>query len=633
MKLADITGPADLRRLSLGQLNELAAEIRRVIIETCSRTGGHVAPNLGVVELTLALHCVFDSPKDRVFWDVGHQCYTHKLLTGRYGKFSTLRQEGGIAGFPKRAESEHDSHDPGHSGDSLSLALGAAIGDRLRGEPRRAIAVIGDGSVVAGMAFEALNHAGELKQDLTVVLNDNEMSIAPSTGAMASYLSRVTTGRVYNRVRADVWNLLGLLPADLTDRTRVAARKLAEGLKNLVVPSVVFEELGFRYVGPVDGHSLAELIPNLERVRGLHGPVLVHVVTRKGRGYKPAAERPEVFHGIGPYDCETGECAVSSERTFSATFGKALVEMAGRDDRVVAITAGMCLGTGLDDFRRKFPNRVFDVGICEQHAVGFGAGLALAGLRPFVVLYSTFLQRAFDQVVEDVCLQGLPVVLVVDRAGFVGEDGPTHHGVFDLGYLGMLPGMTVMAPKDEDELALMLEYARLHTGGPTAIRYPRGGSGMKPQPAVAPVAPGKAELLLEGDDGCLLAFGAMVAPALDAARVLGEEGIDLTVVNARFLKPLDSELILAMARRHASITTLEENVLTGGFGSAVAGVLEQAGVACPVNRLGVSDRFAAQAPRRRLLEAEGLAGEKLVEKLRLTTARDAKREPRIVALQ
>ncbi|HDR00033.1 MAG TPA: 1-deoxy-D-xylulose-5-phosphate synthase, partial [candidate division WOR-3 bacterium] len=552
--LADIRSPADLRKLSLVQLNELAGEIRRVIVETTAKTGGHVAPNLGVVELTLALHSVFDSPRDRIFWDVGHQCYVHKLITGRYERFATLRQESGLAGFPKRAESEHDSNDPGHSGDSISLALGAAIGDRLRGEPRRSIAVIGDGSVVAGMAFEALNHAGELKQDLTVVLNDNEMSIAPSTGAMASYLSRVTTGRMYNRMRADVWNLLGLLPSDLTDRARVAARKLAEGLKSMVVPSVVFEELGFRYVGPVDGHSLAELIPTFERIRSLHGPVLVHVVTRKGQGYPPAIERPEVFHGVGPFDCETGECVKAAGRTFTGAFGAAIVGMAGRDDRVVAITAGMCLGTGLDEFRAKFPNRVFDVGICEQHAVTFGAGLALAGMRPFVVIYSTFLQRAFDQVIEDVCLQKLPVVLVLDRAGLVGEDGPTHHGVFDLGYLGMLPGMTVMAPMDEDELALMLEFARNRTGGPVAIRYPRGGSGL-PETRHRPIKFGRAEPLREGGDGCVLALGATVGAALGAARVLAREGVELTVVNARFMKPLDEGLVADLARRYRVLVT------------------------------------------------------------------------------
>jgi 1-deoxy-D-xylulose-5-phosphate synthase len=619
MALADIKSPTDLRKLSLTQLTELAAEIRKVIVETTARTGGHVAPNLGVVELTLALHCVFDSPQDRLFWDVGHQSYAHKLVTGRYRRFGTLRQEGGVAGFPKRAESEHDSYDSGHSGDSISLALGAAIGDRLRGESRRAVAVIGDGSIVTGMAFEALNHAGELKQDLVVVLNDNEMSIAPSTGAMASYLNRIITGRMYNRMRADVWNLLGLMPADLTDRARLAARRLEEGLKNLVVPSVVFEELGFRYIGPVDGHSLVELIPTFERIRQLHGPVLVHVVTRKGHGYRPAVDRPEVFHGVGPFECETGECAASPGPTYSSTFGAALVAMAARDDRVVAITAGMCLGTGLDEFRAKFPNRVFDVGICEQHAVALGAGLALAGMRPFVVVYSTFLQRAFDQLVEDVCLQALPVVLAVDRAGFVGEDGPTHHGVFDLSYLGMLPGMTVMAPKDEDELVRMLEFARTHTGGPVAIRYPRGGSGNPPpgcRDAGPGIEPGRAEIVRAGEDGCVLALGSMVTTALEAAESLAGEGIRLAVVNARFLKPLDEELIVELAARYSMIVTLEENVLAGGFGAAVAGLLERRGAACRVRRLGIADRFVEAAPRRRLLEVERLAGAPLLDELR-----------------
>lgn len=614
--LADIRSPADLRKLSLSQLGELAKEIRKTIVETTARTGGHVAPNLGTVELTLAMHCVFDSPRDRIFWDVGHQCYAHKLVTGRYDRFRTLRQEGGVAGFPKRKESEHDGHDAGHSGDSISLALGAAIGDRLRGEARRSVAVIGDGSIVVGMAFEALNHAGETKQDLTVVLNDNEMSIAPSTGAMAVYLNRVTTGRMYNRMRADVWNLLGLLPADLTDRARIAARKLAEGLKSMVVPSVVFEELGFRYVGPVDGHDLTELIPTFERIRSFRGPVLVHVVTRKGYGYRPAVERPELFHGLGPFDCATGECAKSPGRTFTGTFGEAAVAMAGRDDRVVTVTAGMCLGTGLDEFRSKFPNRIFDVGICEQHAVAFGAGLALAGLRPFVVVYSTFLQRAFDQVIEDVCLQRLPVVLVVDRAGFVGEDGPTHHGVFDLGYLGMIPGMTVMAPMDEDELVLMLDYARTWTEGPIAIRYPRGGSGL-PSAVHAPVVMGQAEEMRKGRDGCVLALGATAGAVLAAAQELSKEGIELEVVNARFMKPLNEDFIADVARRFPVLVTVEENVLPGGFGAAVCGLLETIGTeGVRVRRLGIGDRFVEHASRKRLLEAEGLAGAPLVGRLR-----------------
>ena len=433
MALLDgVRSPADIRRMSLIQLMELAAEIRELIIQTTARNGGHTAPSLGVVELTLALHYAFDTPRDQIVWDVGHQCYAHKIITGRRDRFGTLRQKDGISGFPKKSESEYDTFDTGHSGDSIAVALGTAVGDRLKGSSRRSVAVIGDGSVAAGMAFEALNQAGCLKQDLVVVLNDNEMSIARSTGAMAGYLNRMITGKMYNRLRGDVWNLLGHLPEDLGGKSRVAARKLEEGLKNLVVPSILFEELGFRYIGPVDGHNMAEMIDTFKRVRQLHGPVMVHVVTRKGKGYAPAQKRPEMFHGTGPFNADTGVPLGSAGLTFTGAFGEKMVELAGRDDRVVAVTAGMCLGTGLSDFREKFPNRLFDVGICEQHAVAFGAGLALGGARPVVAVYSTFLTRGLDQVVQDVCLQKQPVVLAVDRGGLVGEDGPTHHGVFDL---------------------------------------------------------------------------------------------------------------------------------------------------------------------------------------------------------
>lgn len=600
--------------MSLVELRRLAAEIRERIIQTTSKTGGHTAPNLGAVELTLALHRVFESPRDRIFWDVGHQCYAHKLVTGRQDRFDTLRQPGGIAGFPKRSESEHDQFDAGHSGNSISAALGAATGDRLRGADRRTVAVIGDGSIVAGMAFEALNHAGELRQDLVVVLNDNEMSIGRSTGAMAGYLNRIITGRMYNRMRADVWNLLGLMPSDMTDRARLAVKKLEEGLKNLVVPSVLFEELGFRYIGPVDGHDLGELVQTFRRVRDLRGPVLVHVVTTKGRGFQPAMDNPEVFHGIGPFDCETGERKSKAARTFSGTLGEALCDMAARDDRLVAITAGMCLGTGLAKLREMFPNRLYDVGICEQHAVTFAAGLALAGMRPVVAVYSTFLQRSVDQIIEDVCLQNLPVILAVDRAGLVGEDGPTHHGVFDLTYLAMIPRMTVLAPRDEDEMKAMLEFCRTFESGPTAVRYPRGGSGRQLGPG-PPIELGRSETLRPGRDGTVLAVGAMVGPALDAAELLAGKGPDLSIVNARFVKPLDEAVIARAAKEHGRLATVEENVLVGGFGSAVAGLVDRLGLEVPVRRFGISDRFVEQGSRRQLLEGEGLSVERLADGL------------------
>lgn len=601
--------------MSLVQLRELAAEIRELIIQTTARNGGHTAPSLGVVELTLALHYAFDTPNDQIVWDVGHQCYAHKIITGRRDRFGTLRQKGGISGFPKKSESEYDTFDTGHSGDSIAVALGTAVGDRLKGSSRRSVAVIGDGSVVAGMAFEALNNAGCLKQDLVVVLNDNEMSIARSTGAMAGYLNRMITGKMYNRLRGDVWNLLGHLPDDLGGKSRSAARKLEEGLKNLVVPSILFEELGFRYIGPVDGHNIAEMIDTFKRVRQLHGPVLVHVVTRKGKGYGPAMEHPERFHGTGPFNADTGAPLASAEPTFTGAFGAKMVELAGKDERVIAVTAGMCLGTGLSPFREKFPNRLFDVGICEQHAVTFGAGLALAGARPVIAVYSTFLARGLDQVIQDVCLQKLPVVLAVDRGGLVGEDGPTHHGVFDLTYLGMVPGLVVMAPMDEAELAAMLEFAVGYEDGPTAIRYPRGGSGLQPRPGAAPVSLGKAEVLREGDAGCVLAVGYMACVADRAVDILKDRGVNVTLVNVRFVKPMDRTLILSLADRYRTIVTIEENVLAGGFGAAVHGLVEQAGRTTRVTSIGLEDRFYEQGPRGWLLDMAGLSPQKLADRL------------------
>jgi len=614
--LERVDSPADLRRLSIGQLAELAREIRGLIIETTARTGGHTAPSLGVVELTLALHYVFDTPRDRLIWDVGHQCYAHKIITGRRDAFPTLRQPGGIAGFPKRAESEYDVLDTGHSGDSIGTALGAAIGARLLGEDRKSIAVVGDGSIVAGMAFEALNHAGELKQDLVVILNDNKMSIARSTGAMAAYLNRMISGRTYDRMREDAWNLLGLLPDDLSGRARVAARRFAEGLKSLVLPSLLFEELGFRYFGPVPGHDLGELVRTLRRVRALRGPMLVHVVTKKGMGYAPAMEHPEPFHGTGPFDPESGERLGGGGPTFTGTFGSTLVRLAEHDDRVVVITPGMCLGSGLAAFRERLPNRFFDVGICEQHAVALAAGLALAGLRPVVAVYSTFLQRAVDQVIGDICLQRLPVVFAVDRAGIVGEDGPTHHGMFDLVYLGMMPNLVVMAPRDEVELDAMLVFALDHLDGPIAVRYPRGGSGSAPAGERPPIALGRAEVLRRGGHGNVLAIGSMVLPSLAAADELARTGLELTVVNARFARPLDLDVVRAMASGDRPIVTVEEGVLAGGFGSAVARVVEEAGGGRRVRRLGLSDRFIEHGRRDGLLAQEGLSPGRLAERFR-----------------
>lgn len=615
--LKSVNSPEDIRKLSLDELRQLASEIRDLIITTTSRTGGHVAPNLGVVELTLALHYVFNTPDDRIVWDVGHQCYAHKIITGRKEQFSTLRQYGGIAGFPKKSESVYDVFDTGHSGNSISVSLGMATADFLLGNNiRRTVAVIGDGSIVSGMALEALNHAGMLKRDIIVVLNDNEMSIARSTGAIAAYLNRVITGRVYNRLREDAWSLLGHLPKDLSARARLAARKLEEGLKNLVVPSLLFEELGFRYIGPVDGHSIPELIGTFRRVRGLKGPVLIHAVTKKGQGYSIAMEQPERFHGIGPFDVKTGASRASSGLTFTESFGRKIVEIAERNPRVVTITAGMCLGTGLEQFREKFPDRFFDVGICEQHAVSFAAGLAQSGLRPVVAIYSTFLMRAIDQLLQDVCLQNLPVVFAIDRAGLVGEDGPTHHGVYDLSYLTMLPGITIFAPRDEFDMARMLEYAVEWVNGPIALRYPRGGSELNLSSTErSPIEPGKGELLRDGEDGAVLAVGSMVKYALEAAELLAQQGLDLAVADARSVKPVDEELITRLARIKGKLVTLEENTLLGGFGNIVSLILEKSGVDCKLRRIGLEDRFFGHGPRKKLLEECGLSVDEISSNL------------------
>ncbi|MEO0069341.1 MAG: 1-deoxy-D-xylulose-5-phosphate synthase [candidate division WOR-3 bacterium] len=616
--LERIDSPVSLRSLSLAELRILAQEIRELIVKTVAKNGGHLAPNLGVVELTLALHRTFDTPEDWIIWDVGHQCYTHKIITGRRERFATLRLVKGIAGFPKRIESEYDVFDTGHSGDSISAALGMVTGLRRQGKRRRVIAVIGDGSIVTGMALEALNHAGSLKEDLIVVLNDNEMSIAHTTGAIATYLNQVITGRVYNRLRDDAWQLLGHLPRDLSERARLAAHKLQEGLKNLIVPSILFEELGFRYIGPVDGHNLGKLIETFQRVKALRGPVLVHIVTRKGEGYEPARKNPEQFHGIGPFDVATGAPTGRRLPTFTERFGAKMVELAEIDKRVVAITAGMCLGTGLKEFRERFPERFFDVGICEQHAVTFAAGLAQVGLKPVVAIYSTFLLRALDQILQDVCLQGLPVVFAIDRAGLVGEDGPTHHGVYDLSYLTMFPNMVVTAPRDGDELNRLLEFAVAYQNGPVAIRYPRGEvaeikAATQEEEPKRVIEIGKGEVLRKGADGAVLAVGSAVGWAMKAAELLTAKGVNVTVADGRFVKPVDEELIINLARINRKLLTVEENTLLGGFGNLVSLVIEKRGLSCQLKRMGIEDRFVEHGPREWLLEECRLSPQWLAE--------------------
>ncbi len=594
MEILDkINDPMDLKDLSFKELETLAAEIRQVIIETVSKTGGHIAPSLGVVELTLAVHRVFNSPSDRIVWDVGHQSYAHKLITGRRDKFHTLRQYGGISGFPKRSESVHDTFDVGHSSNSISAGLGMAEAIRHAGEKRKVVAIIGDGSMTAGIAFEGLNQAGTLDSDLIVILNDNEMSISPNVGALSAYLNRIMTGQWINRAREEIKAILSDIPG-IGKSMYKFMRQAEESVKGMMVPGVLFEELGLKYFGPIDGHRLEHLIKTLENVRKLNGPILVHVVTQKGRGYPPAEDRPSKFHGIGKFDIETGSTQPKKKASFTEIFSKSLIKLAEDDPKIVAITAAMPSGTGLDKFQEAFPDRFYDVGIAEQHAVTFAAGLALEGLKPVVAIYSTFLQRAFDQVVIDVCMQDIPLNFALDRGGIVGEDGETHQGVFDLGYLRMIPNMVLMVPKDGNELRDVIATA-LEIPHPTAFRYPRGSIPDDVRDFTGtPLPIGKWEILHQtGNDCLILAVGAMVLPALDAA-IEAETlyGIKTTVVNARFVKPMDTELLKSLVPKSGFVMTVEENVVMGGFGSAVLEHLSLHGI-LPKNAYlhGLPDKF------------------------------------------
>ena len=602
-----IDSPEDLRRLTVDELNLLAVEIRRRIIDTVAANGGHLAPSLGTVELTLALHYVFDTPRDRLIWDVGHQAYAHKLVTGRRDRFHTLRRKDGISGFPKRKESPYDVFDAGHSSTSLSAASGIAEARCLKGEKHKVIAVIGDGSMTAGMAYEAMNWAGDREKDLIIVLNDNEMSISPNVGAMSAYLNRVMTGKEVTRLKSGVLHVLKSLPGG--EQMIKFTRQVEESLKAFVVPGMLFEELGFQYVGPLEGHRLDYLIRNLQNVAQLNRPVLVHVVTRKGKGCPFAEAEPCRYHGVGPFDRETGAVLVKPDGppSYTEIFGRTMIRLASEDPRITAITAAMGTGTGLDEYAARFPDRFFDVGIAEQHGVTFAAGLAVEGFIPVVAIYSTFLQRAFDQVLHDVCLQNLHVVFALDRGGFVGEDGPTHHGLFDLAYLRSIPNMVVMAPKDENEFQHMLKTATEHRG-PIAIRYPRGaGAGVPLDTDLSSLPIGKGEIVMDGGDVTIVALGTTVEPARAAAERLKAEGIGATVVNGRFAKPLDRELLCETAARTGRVLTVEENVLMGGFGSAVLECFQEAGLRdVRIRRLGIGDEFVEQATQKELRRLHGI---------------------------
>lgn len=614
--LSQINGPEDLRGLTTSQLQQLAEEIRQLLIEVTSKTGGHLAPNLGVVELTIALHRVFNSPRDKIIWDVGHQAYVHKLLTGRKERFHTLRQLGGISGFPKREESVHDIFATGHSSTSISAALGIALARDLQKEDYKVVAVIGDGALTGGMAFEALNHAGHTRTDLIVVLNDNEMSIAENVGALSSYLTRMRTDPKYYKGKEEIEYILKRIPS-IGAKMLQLANRLKDSVKHLVVPGMLFEELGFTYLGPIPGHDLAAVKKVLHDARDLSGPVLVHVITKKGKGYSPAEENPDKFHGTGPFEISTGQ-AKSSQGPISYTeaFGRELVNLGQRDPRIIAITAAMPSGTGLYHFARELPHRFFDVGIAEQHAVTMAAGMATQGLKPVVAIYSTFMQRAFDQVLHDVCLQKLPVVLAMDRAGLVGEDGPTHHGVFDISFLRAIPNLVLMEPKDENELRHMLHTA-LQYDGPVALRYPRGnGVGVPLEQGLRQLPLGKAEILREGLDGWILALGPLVYDALAAAAELCQHGLNIGVANMRFIKPLDQELLHRLAKARVPWLTVENNVLAGGFGSAVLEFVHQQDYhGQVVGMLGLPDQFIEHGRVEELKASFGLDKEGIKERM------------------
>jgi 1-deoxy-D-xylulose-5-phosphate synthase len=605
--LESIQSPADLKHLDRGELKALSTELRAFIIDSVSRTGGHLASNLGVVELTVALHSVFDTPEDRIVWDVGHQTYAHKILTGRRERMHTLRQTDGLSGFTKREESEYDAFIAGHSSTSISAALGMAVAAKLKGEERRVVAVIGDGAMTAGMAFEALNNAGAMDANLLVILNDNDMSISANVGALNSYLTKLLSGRFYNNLRSRGERLLSTLPP-----IHELAKRAEEHIKGMVTPGTLFEEFGFNYLGPIDGHDLDALIPTLINIRQLKGPQFLHIVTRKGKGYELAEADPCLYHGVGKFKIEVGlETKAASKPTYTQIFGNWLNDMAAADERLVGITPAMCEGSGLNAFAERFPQRYFDVGIAEQHALTFAAGLACEGRKPVVAIYSTFLQRAYDQLIHDVALQNLPVLMAIDRAGLVGADGPTHAGAFDISFLRCIPNILIATPSDENECRQLLTTA-FHFDGPSAVRYPRGtGPGAEIDAALTTLPIGKGRLLRQGKRVAILAFGSVVAAALKAA-----ESLDATLADMRFVKPIDRDLIQQLANSHDYVVTVEENVVMGGAGSAVAEVLDELGINKPMLHLGLPDRFVEHGDPAVLLARCGLDADGILASLK-----------------
>ncbi len=615
--LTQIDSPADLKKVPRGDLPIVAEELRDYMLSVIAKIGGHLASSLGAVELTIALHYLFDTPRDKIVWDVGHQAYGHKILTGRRDRFPTIRQYGGISGFPVRDESPYDTFNVAHAGTAISGALGMAVARDLKGEDFHVVAVVGDAGLTTGLTLEGINNLGTLKKKLIVILNDNKMSISPNVGAFAGYLNRIVHGQAYNRLREEVEKMIRSVPR-LGPRLLKLSQDLVETAKSMLIPGLVFEELGFEYVGPINGHNLEELMDVLSKAKKRPGPVMIHIVTQKGKGYGHAEQLPVKYHGVTPFDFSTGAFHKGPvvAPSYTAVFGKAICQVAEKDRRVVAITAAMGEGTGLDEFSKRFPDRFYDVGIAEQHAVTFATGLACEGMRPVVAIYSTFLQRAFDQVMHDTCLMRAPVTFVLDRGGLVGADGPTHHGLYDLVYLPSLPGIVVMAPKDENELRHML-YTAINLNGPAALRYPRGnGRGVAMDPELKALEIGKAEILREGSDVGILALGSMVYPCLEAAERLQALGIHATVINARFVKPLDEDLICCLAAEKQFLVTAEEGTEAGGFGSAVATLLQDRKIPASILRIAVPDRIIPHGAPNLLHAKYGLDVDGIFEKIK-----------------
>lgn len=614
--LEQVNSPADLKNIKIEKLGQLCSEIRALIIDVVSKNGGHLASSLGAVELTVALHYVFNPPRDKIIWDVGHQAYAHKILTGRREQFHTIRKKDGLSGFPKPSESKYDAFTAGHASTSISAASGMAAARDIKKEKYDVVAVIGDGALTGGMSFEAMNNIGDTGTKLMVILNGNEMAISPSVGAMSKYLNKIITSPLYNTLKNDIESIVDKIPA-VGKKMLSAAHRVEEAVKSLIIPGAFFEELGFTYFGPIDGHNVPLLIKTIKNVnKGIPGPVIVHVVTKKGKGYEISEKHPELFHGTSPFKIETGESLKkNSTPTFTEVFGDELVKLASKDTRIVAITAAMCLGAGLTKFRKKFPERFFDVGIAEQHAVTFAGGLAASGLKPVVAVYSTFLQRAIDQIFHDICLMNLPVVFALDRAGLVGEDGPTHHGVFDITYLSMIPNLAVLSPSNGSALRALLKSA-IDSDNPCAIRYPKGSIPKKTDFSKIKYEIGKWELVENGEDGYILAAGSVVNPASETIKILKRQGIDLSLVDCYSVKPLDTEMLGKILKQNKPVITLEENVERGGFGSYISEVSLSLGFDNPIKHIALGDEFIQHASHAELYNITGLDAEGIAQKVK-----------------